>query len=194
MAAFFCAGAGCPRRRCSVSRFCVSSPRLHCRNASKVVHSIDRSRLSLRQGFAIATREKGGSLLFAHSTTHIAHPPAHAPLEQLQARPRSIQARMTAMDDFAEASRALRRALDSSRPHTPRSPPRHAPFARVCYHLNPPFLHRDCHLAFGSFYSAQLLTLLYMAVGLYNTHSFEWPFLLKFLVQSIVFIYMFLNL
>ena len=26
-----------------------------------------------------------------------------------------------------------------------------------------------------------LLTLIYMAVGLYDTHSFEWPFLLKFL-------------
>ena len=50
-----------------------------------------------------------------------------------------------------------------------------------------------------------LLTLLYMAVGLYDTHSFEWPFLLKFLctkivrqfvflVQSIVFMHIFLNL
>ena len=46
-------------------------------------------------------------------------------------------------------------------------------------------------------------TLIYMAVGLYGTHSFEWPFLLKFLctkivkqsvflVQSIVFIHIFL--
>ena len=45
----------------------------------------------------------------------------------------------------------------------------------------------------------------YMAVGLYDTHSFEWPFLLKFLytkivkqfvflVQSIVIQLMFLNL
>ena len=46
-----------------------------------------------------------------------------------------------------------------------------------------------------------LLTFIYMAVGLYDTHRFEWPFLCTkvvkqfvFLVQSIVFIHMVLNL
>ena len=59
------------------------------------------------------------------------------------------------------------------------------------------------------FYDVQLsmyqLTLIYMAAGLHDTHSFEWPFFFKFLCtkivkqflflsQSIVFIHMFLNL
>ena len=36
------------------------------------------------------------------------------------------------------------------------------------------------------------LTLIYMAVGLYDTHSFEWPFLLKFLCTKIVKQFVFL--
>ena len=36
------------------------------------------------------------------------------------------------------------------------------------------------------------LTLIYMAVGLYDTHSFEWPFLLKFLCTKLVEQFVFL--
>ena len=67
-------------------------------------------------------------------------------------------------------------------------------------------VYRYCkHISVKVSLKIQTLTLIYMVVGLYATHSFEWPFLLKFLytkivkqfvfiVQRVVFTPMFLNL